>query len=181
MKSQHYFSGRNINCHEYFTLYQMEEDWDNDNDVQVNSGFSFDKREFAVPDVRSDYPRKHYSRDRESGSRDRNQRRSSSNRSRESDRPNKTFEIQGNQIGAFIGKGGSNIRNYEEKFGVKLNLDKSSNTVTVSGDPKNISEACDFIQQDLNNLQSRPPRRDDAFGSSRRDDGFGSDRPRNGG
>lgn len=147
----------------------MEEDWEND-DGPTGVCFNQNQKEFAYPEKSNysekSYSRSHHSRDRESSSRDRNHHRSGSNRSREDDRSNKCFEIEGNQIGAFIGKGGSNIRNYESKFDVKLNLDKSSNTVTVSGDPSNVSEACDFIKQDLSNLQSRPPRRDD-FGSQR--------------
>lgn len=140
----------------------MEEDWDND--VQVSTGQSFDKS-FSKD---SEYSKSHRSRDRQASSRDRNRDRSTSNRSRENNGNQKTFELPGNQIGAFIGKGGSNIRNYEAKFDVKLSLDKSSNTVTVSGDSRNISEACDFIQNDLQNRPSR-------------DFGSGNDRPRNGG
>lgn len=143
----------------------MEEDWDNDDGP---TGVCFNQKEFAYPEQKANYSEKsysHHSRDRQSGSRDRNHRRSGSNRSREDDNSKKCFEIEGNQIGAFIGKGGANIRKYEEQFDVKLNLDKSSNTVTVTGDPNNVSEACDFIKQDLSNIQSRP-RRDD-FGSQR--------------
>lgn len=148
----------------------MEEDWDNDTDVKVQGEFCFDKKEFSFPNGSSE--KHHRSRDHDS-SRGGNRHRSGSNRSREDNRSKKSFEIQGNQIGAFIGKAGSNIRNYEEKFDVKLNLDKSSNTVTVSGEPSNISDAVEFIQNDLSNLQSRP-RRDD-FGSAPRrgDQDFG--------
>lgn len=138
----------------------MDDDWDNDDGGQVKTGSAFDRKEYSFAEPRSDF-KNHRSREQNSSS-DRNRGRSGSNRSREENGSSQTFEIQGNQIGAFIGKGGSNIRNYEEKFNVKLNLDKSSNTVTVSGDPSSISEACEFIQQDLN---SRPPRREQDFGS----------------
>lgn len=119
----------------------MEEDWDNET---TETGCCFHE-ELNVYNSRE---RDHQDRSRE--------------------RSKNTFEIEGNQVGAFIGKGGSNIRNYEAtKFNVKLNLDKTSNTVTVTGEPNDISEACSlYIQTDLSNMPSRP-RRDPDFNSKR--------------
>ena len=127
----------------------MDENWDDDSPVQGHNfqnpytSYEPEKRAF-----RDDYDRN----DKYNNNAGQNNR--------------ETFQIQGNQVGAIIGKGGSNIKNYEAKFNVKVNVDKSSNEVTISGDsPDDVSNAVNCIQSDLRNRSDN--RRDGSFGRNR--------------
>jgi polyribonucleotide nucleotidyltransferase len=44
------------------------------------------------------------------------------------------------KLGALLGKGGMTIRNISEMSGARLDIDKETNTVTISGQPEEVCE-----------------------------------------
>lgn len=45
------------------------------------------------------------------------------------------------KLGAVLGKGGSTIRGISESSGARLDIDKETNTITVSGQPDEVAAA----------------------------------------
>lgn len=71
------------------------------------------------------------------------------------------MEIEGNQVGFVIGRGGSNIKEIQAQFSVRINIDKNSNYygkngVCVSGDSqKDVDDAIGHIRQQIEESQSQ--------------------------
>lgn len=93
-----------------------------------------------------------------------------SRRSERSDRCSDKIEINSNQVGMVIGKGGTNIRNIESKYSVNVKVDKNSggydmSSVSVYGDSKtDVDDAVTHIRDQLENSQQR------SFGGERKRD-----------
>lgn len=89
-------------------------------------------------------------------------------RNRDSSRSNdtrssETLEIYPDKVGSVIGRGGETIRNIQESFKVRVNIDKNTSIVTVSGSQGDVTRAIARIKE----LTGEP-------NESRRNDGFGS-------
>ncbi len=59
-----------------------------------------------------------------------------------------TFELDSSTFGAIIGQGGKNIKEIIERFGVKIDLDRSNGVVKIEGsDDISVSEAADYVKE----------------------------------
>lgn len=71
------------------------------------------------------------------------------------------MEIEGNQVGFVIGRGGSNIKEIQAQFSVRINIDKNSNYygkngVCVSGESqKDVDDAIGHIRQQIEESQTQ--------------------------
>lgn len=70
-----------------------------------------------------------------------------------------SFNTPSSNVGAIIGKGGSNIREMQQKFDVRIDVDKNMGTeakITVTGaDFDNVKEAVEHIKNLCSNTESR--------------------------
>ncbi|XP_055919226.1 probable ATP-dependent RNA helicase DDX43 [Eupeodes corollae] len=72
------------------------------------------------------------------------------NQSRSSAQCSEEISISSNDIGAIIGRAGANIKRIQSDFSVRVNIDRNSNTATVSGDSQtSVDDAVKFINKQI--------------------------------
>lgn len=89
-------------------------------------------------------------------------------RNRDSSRSNdtrssETLEIYPDKVGSVIGRGGETIRNIQETFKVRVNIDKNTSVVTVSGSQGDVTRAIGRIKELVG--QTNESHRNDSYGS----------------
>ncbi|XP_055837211.1 probable ATP-dependent RNA helicase DDX43 [Episyrphus balteatus] len=72
------------------------------------------------------------------------------NQGRSSAQCSENISINSGDIGAIIGRAGANIKRIQSDFSVRVNVDRNSNTCTVSGDSQSsVDDAVKFINKQL--------------------------------
>lgn len=89
-------------------------------------------------------------------------------RNRDSSRSNdtrssETLQIYPDKVGSVIGRGGETIRNIQETFKVRVNIDKYTSIVTVSGSQGDVTGAIDKIKELIG--EPNESHRNDSYGS----------------
>lgn len=111
----------------------------------------------------SNNSRNHDSRN-DSNSRNFERRNRDSSRSNDT-RSSQTLEIYPDKIGSVIGRGGETIRGIQDTFKVRVNIDKNSSVVTVSGSQGDVSSAIGRIKE-LVGQSNESQRNDTSYGHS---------------
>lgn len=88
-----------------------------------------------------------------------------------------TLDIYPDKVGMVIGRGGATIREMQDKFKVRVNIDKNPNyngksSVTVSGGQNDVARAIDHIRELVGESQSNGTQQNSSYGS--RSNNYGS-------
>lgn len=64
-----------------------------------------------------------------------------------------TVKVEESLRGALIGKGGSNIRQLQEQYGVQIDLSKEDGTITITGPVEGVRQAGEYVRSFIDENQ----------------------------